>query len=533
VFTPVGSPALNDFDPGAGSDTRQTVATLSSASQQLSVFFQWDDPIGAVTNDYALDVYDSTGTTLLQTFNNNNIATGIPAEGFTATGPLTFTIAIRRVAGLSASHLKWIANGSFSGPVPAEFAPAQAIDPDASSARGALTVAAVRQNDVGLDTPESFSSRGPAITRYFDKDGGLLTPPEVRPKPDIAAADGVAVTAGFDVGTPDLNPFFGTSAAAPSAAGVAALIWSAKPSMSVDTLYALLKDPTGMIDCTSTPGQPDGDCGWGFMLADTKLLTLDNGTPPAVAAVTAPPVPDGANGWFNTSVGLTWNVTDPDTLPVTTNCGPQTIATDGVVTVTCTAQSVGGTTSRPVTIMRDATPPSSPTFTGIRQGAKLKKLPRSVGCTSTDATSGIASCRTGPLSRKPGRHRLLATATDVSGLTSLSSLTYTFRPPAASRLSIPKNQSLASVLSSGLRCKLRTAEKRTKLTAILKSGNTVLGGKTTKSKRAGKMKLTIPLNATGLAVLRGAGRANLSVTITAKSRNTTRAKLRKKQTLSR
>jgi hypothetical protein len=38
VFTPVGSPALNDFDPGAGSDTRQTVATLSSASQQLSVF---------------------------------------------------------------------------------------------------------------------------------------------------------------------------------------------------------------------------------------------------------------------------------------------------------------------------------------------------------------------------------------------------------------------------------------------------------------------------------------------------------------
>jgi hypothetical protein len=177
-----------------------------------------------VTNDYAVDVYDSTGTTLLQTFNNNNIATGIPAEGFTATGPLTFTIAIRRVAGTDASHLKWIANGSFSGSVPAEFAPAQAIDPDASSARGALTVAAVRQNDVGLNTPESFSSRGPTITRYFEKDGGVLNPPEVRLKPDIAAADGVAVTAGFDVGTPDLNPFFGTSAAAPSAAGVAALI---------------------------------------------------------------------------------------------------------------------------------------------------------------------------------------------------------------------------------------------------------------------------------------------------------------------
>lgn len=530
VFTPVGSPANNDFDPGAGSDTRQTVATLSSASQQLSVFLQWDDPFGAVTHDYALDVYDSTGTSLIQTFNNNNIATGIPAEGFTATGPLTFTIAIRRVAGTGASHLKWIANGQFTGSVPAEYAPAQAIDPDAASARGTLAVAAVRQNDVGLDTPESFSSRGPAITRYFDKDGNPLSPAEVRPKPDIAAADGVAVTPGFDVGTPDLNPFFGTSAAAPSAAGVAALVLSARPSMSVDQLYSVLKDPTGMIDCTATAGQPDGDCGWGFLLADGKLLMLDNGTPPAVAAVTVPAAPDGANGWFNSTVGLTWNVTDPDTLPVTTNCGPQTIATDGVAAFTCTAQSVGGTTSQPVTIMRDATPPATPAFTGIRQRAKLRRVPRRLGCRSSDATSGLASCKVGRL--KPGKHRLRATATDVAGLTSRASLIYTFTPRAASRLAIPK-QSLGSVLTSGLKCTLLTVERRTKLTATLKSGNTIIGQKTTRSKRAGKTTLKVPLNATGLAALRDARRATLSVSVTAESRHTRRAKLRAKRTLRR
>ena len=62
---------------------------------------------------------------------------------------------------------------------------------------------------------------------------------------------------------------------------------------------------------------------------------------------------------------------------MTTNCGPQTIATDGVVAFTCTAESAGGTTNQPVTIMRDTEPPSPPAFTGISPGAKLKKLPRS------------------------------------------------------------------------------------------------------------------------------------------------------------
>ena len=69
---------------------------------------------------------------------------------------------------------------------------------------------------------------------------------------------------------------------------MAALVWSAKPSMSVDLLYAILKDPRGMIDCTSAAGQPDGDCGWGFLQADAKVNMALDASPPAVAAVTAP-----------------------------------------------------------------------------------------------------------------------------------------------------------------------------------------------------------------------------------------------------
>src|SRR6266540_3718929 len=279
TFTPVGSPALNDFNTGAGADTRQTVATVPSSSE-LDIFLQWDDPFGAVTHDFALDFYNANTSAFLGTVDSNNPASGIPSETAALSSggtPVTFAMAIRRVSGTGAPRLKWIGHGAFTGSLPAEFATnSPAIDPDASSARGALTVAAVRHSESGLNDPESFSSRGPFVTRYFDKDGVRLASPDVRPKPDIAGADGVATSvSGF-------NPFFGTSAATPSAAGVAALVWSAKPSLTVDQLYAILKDPREAIDCTA-PGQPDGDCGWGFLLADGKLNMALDASPPAVA----------------------------------------------------------------------------------------------------------------------------------------------------------------------------------------------------------------------------------------------------------
>jgi hypothetical protein len=136
-------------------------------------------------------------------------------------------------------------------------------------------------------------------------------------------------------------------------------------------------------------------------------------------------------------------------------------------------------------------------------------------------------------SRKPGKHTLTARATDVSGLSSTSTLTYRFSPPAASKLAIAKHQSVGSVLRSGLKCTLRTAEARTKLTATLKLGSTVLGRKTTQPKRAGTTTLKIAVSAARTALLRRAPGGKLSVIITAKSRNTTRAKLHAKRTLSR
>ncbi|HUM10794.1 MAG TPA: S8 family serine peptidase [Myxococcaceae bacterium] len=111
-----------------------------------------------------------------------------------------------------------------------------------STARNAIGVAAVDAAEAsggefipGLTTPvELYSSDGWRQVFYkkdntrirggvtFGSGGG-----ETRFKPDLSAADGVSTTLPSGSG---LNPFFGTSAAAPHAGGIAALLKSAVPT---------------------------------------------------------------------------------------------------------------------------------------------------------------------------------------------------------------------------------------------------------------------------------------------------------------
>ena len=77
--------------------------------------------------------------------------------------------------------------------------------------------------------PEGFTSPGPSII-VFDKDNNRLAEPEVREKPDMAAMDGANTTFFVSDASQDMDTFpnfFGTSAAAPHAAAIAALVLEA------------------------------------------------------------------------------------------------------------------------------------------------------------------------------------------------------------------------------------------------------------------------------------------------------------------
>jgi uncharacterized repeat protein (TIGR01451 family) len=130
---------------------------------------------------------------------------------------------------------------------------------------------------------ESFTSDG---TRrlILSPTGVELTPGNrtatggvVRQKPDITAADGVSCAA------PGFDPFYGTSAAAPHAAAIAALCQSAVPSITPAALRTALTGTAIDIEAAGV----DEDTGAGIVMAQPFLAAcgavpqafLDDGTP--------------------------------------------------------------------------------------------------------------------------------------------------------------------------------------------------------------------------------------------------------------
>ena len=87
-----------------------------------------------------------------------------------------------------------------------------------------LAVGAIDATDPGHDDPEYFSDKGPSIISH--------PTPESRNKPDVMGIDGVLVTGSGNFGRPfpdgPGNLLFGTSAAAPHLAAIAALVIEAQ-----------------------------------------------------------------------------------------------------------------------------------------------------------------------------------------------------------------------------------------------------------------------------------------------------------------
>jgi hypothetical protein len=218
--------------------------------------FQWDDLFdtpGAITTDLNLLFFDPATGNFLFAVNDDNFQTLRPIENFslfTGDGPGTFAEVLMVVARTgSGSHLaqriKYVVFGGIfelsgfnTSDTPVTFGHSAARNANSVAAMSYTTDPVIFGTQGFKPQIEGFSSPGP-VTISFDSLGRRLNIPEVRQKPDISAPDGVNTTffpeaeifgaLGLDFegdfGLPDGFPnFFGTSAAAPHAAGVAALL---------------------------------------------------------------------------------------------------------------------------------------------------------------------------------------------------------------------------------------------------------------------------------------------------------------------
>jgi len=257
---------LHDFDPGPGVDVAQSIRIPIGATTVFS--FQWDQPFassspgsGGSQSDIDIFILDSSGNLVGGSARDNLGGDALELFSFTnTTSSADLQVAIANYAGPDPGLMRYVAFGSYSA---LEYGGAGTIYGHAA-ATGAQAVGAAFYGHTpayGVSPPliEPFSSAGPT-TILFDTAGNRLPQPDIRRTPDIVAPDGISTTFyGTDIDGDGWPNFFGTSAAAPNAAAVAALMLQANPALSPAQLYGILKDTAVDMDDPSTPGF---DVGW-------------------------------------------------------------------------------------------------------------------------------------------------------------------------------------------------------------------------------------------------------------------------------
>ena len=284
---------FHDFDPGAGVDVLQSI-TIPVGAQFLASF-QWDSPFFSVSggagspNDLDIFLFDESGTNILASSTFGNLGND-PVEvlGFGNDGSFgtnQFNLAISNFAGPNPDLLKYV---QFGNVTINEFATNSSTTYGHANAAGAEAVGAAfyqQTPEFGVNPPllEPFSSAG-GTPILFDTDGNRLAEPEIRQKPEIVAPDGTNTTffppfPGQDVEGDGFPNFFGTSAAAPHAAAVAALMLEAVPGTSPDIIYETLEQTALDMDDPFTPGFDEGfdfASGFGLIQATAAIEQLLN-----------------------------------------------------------------------------------------------------------------------------------------------------------------------------------------------------------------------------------------------------------------
>ncbi|HEX6228688.1 MAG TPA: Ig-like domain-containing protein, partial [Solirubrobacterales bacterium] len=251
-----------DFDPTGATDN--TFGITVEAGWTLTVDLQWAEPRNGVTTDIDAVLLDSSGKVLkaqglpVGGFENNPGGSQQPVEVFQWTNnksTQTVQLAILRCFGscnpgassATAPRLKFILLQNGGGVSATEYPESSGGDVVGPTIFGhSAAESAIGAGAVAYDTtsePEYYSSRGP-VAHYFGpvesaSPAPLLEPAQTLAKPDLVATDGGANTF-FGSLVSGTWRFFGTSAAAPHGAAVAALMRDAEPGATPAELRSAL-----------------------------------------------------------------------------------------------------------------------------------------------------------------------------------------------------------------------------------------------------------------------------------------------------
>ena len=448
-------------------------ATFNNLTVGGRTLLKWSDPLGGSSNDYDLYVLDSTGTTVAASSTNIQSGTQDPVEDVgTRITNQRIVIVKKAAAAVRFLHLntnRGVLATSTSGVVYGHNAALNTTSVAATPAGPAvfspLALGPFPNAHSTANVVETFSSDGPRRI-FYNADGTAITPGNVSStggqllqKPDLTAADGVSTTLGATTG---FNPFFGTSAAAPEAGAIAAVLKSASPASTNTQILNALKSTALDIE---SPGV-DRDSGAGIImplramqaLGVTAPAYLENGANTLTEAV--------GNGNGSIEPGETANLTIPlnniglsnataisatlttSTPGVTITQGTQnypnlaavsgtgtnttpfqfTLANDfacgAAVSFTLTINYTGGATAsqtynftvntgKPVTVttLLDATPPPSGTGYSAVTGTQTGRLARNGIVSSCGAPKATPALQDSTVGRRFDAYTFTASAT--------------------------------------------------------------------------------------------------------------------------
>jgi hypothetical protein len=176
-----------------------------------------------------------------------------------------------------------------------------------------------------------------------------------------------------------------------------------------------------------------GASGAGVSGSGSVTVKRDDSTPTVTPVVTGTSV----NGWYNTNVGISWNVISNGPSMATSSCTPSTLSTDTQgQSYSCTATSGAGKEgSNSVTVKRDATKPTI----GYAGNAGVYTVDQnvSISCSASDDLSGLASSTCAPISGSAysfgvGTTTKSASALDIAGNSNSATTSFTVKATSAS-----------------------------------------------------------------------------------------------------